>query len=195
MQWKGLDLDTLKDSAKAQLQEIKGLHRCTQWFDAFTTLAKICKDFLATIPLIVLLGSKSMRPRHWMSLIQVTGTKNSVSPCDNEAAPLGNVLTIDLLKFSNGLEEICDMASKEDKMETSSTWKDSRASSSSLDASGSASCSMKVALSTNLRVYKNNSISAKRRLPNFSMVEAGSFHATTLSARLICLISSPTHIS
>lgn len=118
MQWDGLDFDALEGSAKKQLEKVKGLHKSTRWSDAFITVDKLCKDFLAAIPLMVLLGSKSMRPRHWKLLIQVTNTKNFTPPCDNEAAPLGDVLTIDLVKFSNEVEDICDQASKEDKMET-----------------------------------------------------------------------------
>lgn len=34
---------------------------------------KMCKDFLNTIPLISLLGSKAMRPRHWLMLMKATG--------------------------------------------------------------------------------------------------------------------------
>lgn len=33
----------------------------------------MCKDFLNTIPLISLLGSKAMRPRHWLMLMKATG--------------------------------------------------------------------------------------------------------------------------
>eukprot|EP00804_Cyclotella_cryptica_P004521 CCRYP_006874-RA/>CCRYP_006874-RA protein AED:0.08 eAED:0.09 QI:0/0/0.5/1/0/0/2/139/4220 len=117
MFWKDLNLDTLEECAKSKLKEVKALHKCTRWCDAFTSIDKICKDFLATIPLIVLLGSKCMRPRHWKSLINITGAKNVVPPCDNDSVPLGDVLTMNLLKFSNDVEEICDQASKEDKME------------------------------------------------------------------------------
>jgi dynein heavy chain len=118
MLWKDLNLSTLDDCAKSILKEVKDLHKCTQWCDAFTTVDKVCKDFLATIPLIVLMGSKCMRPRHWKSFINITGAKNVVPPCDNDSVPLGDILTINLLKFSNDVEEICDQASKEEKMET-----------------------------------------------------------------------------
>lgn len=116
--WRDVDLESLEDKAKAQLKEVNGLHKCTRECDAFKSLDKICKDFLATIPLIVLLGSKCMRPRHWKALTQVSGAESFVPPCDNVDMPLGDLLSIDLLKFSNDVEEICDQASKEDKMET-----------------------------------------------------------------------------
>ena len=52
----GSDLDALEDSVKAMLKEVK----CTRWSDAFNTVDRICNDFLDTIPLIVILGLKSM---------------------------------------------------------------------------------------------------------------------------------------
>ena len=97
------------------LKEVK----CTRWSDAFNTVDRICNDFLDTIPLIVILGLKSMQPRHWKALINVTNKKNFILPCNNEATPLGDVLTMDLLKFSHDMEEICNQGSKEDKMEMS----------------------------------------------------------------------------
>lgn len=35
---------------------------------------KLCKDFFNTIPLISLLRSKAMRPRHWLMLMSATGS-------------------------------------------------------------------------------------------------------------------------
>ncbi|KAL7490113.1 hypothetical protein ACHAW6_015825 [Cyclotella cf. meneghiniana] len=116
--WKDLNLSTLDDCAKSIHKEVKALHKCTQWCDAFKTVDKVCKDFLATIPLIVLMGSKCMRPRHWKTFINITGAKNVVLPCDSDSVLLSDILTINLLKFSNDVEEICDRASKEEKMET-----------------------------------------------------------------------------
>jgi dynein heavy chain len=127
--WSNLDLESIEDGAKAQLKEVKGLHTCIRWSDAYKSLDKICKDFLATIPLLVLLGSNSMRPRHWQALKKATGAKEFVPPCDNENMSLGDLLTIDLLKFSNEVEEICDQAAKEEKMELSLNQMDDRWSS------------------------------------------------------------------
>lgn len=59
-----------------------------------------------------------MRPRHWQALKNATGSSSFVPPCDNETMSLGDLLSIDLLAKSNDVEEICDQASKEDKMET-----------------------------------------------------------------------------
>ena len=117
--WSSVDLESVEERAKAHLKEVKGLDKCTRWCDAFQSLDQICKDFLATIPLIVLLGSKCMRPRHWQALKDATGAKDFVPPCENENTSMGDLLAIDLLAKSNDVEEICDQAAKEDKMETS----------------------------------------------------------------------------
>ena len=117
--WSSVDLESIEQATKAHLKQVKGLDKCLQWSDAYQSLDKICKDFLATVPLIVLLRSKCIRPRHWQSLKKATGAKDFIPPCDdNENMSLGDLLAINLLANSNDMEEVCDQAAKEDKMET-----------------------------------------------------------------------------
>ena len=51
-----------------------------------------------------------MRPRHWSLLLKTTRAANFTPPCDNENMLLGGLLELDLQKFSNDVEEICDQA-------------------------------------------------------------------------------------
>jgi len=115
--WSNLDLEILEEGGKSQLKSMKALHKCTRWSDAFISLDKLCKNFLSTIPLITLLRAKSMRPRHWKLLIKATNADSFIPPCDDENIRLGGLLALDLHKISNEVEEICDQANKEDKME------------------------------------------------------------------------------
>lgn len=57
-----------------------------------------------------------MRPRHWQMLITLTG-KEFVPPFDNPKLLLSELLALELHTFANDVEEICDQAVKEDKME------------------------------------------------------------------------------
>ncbi|GMH84222.1 hypothetical protein TrST_g13493, partial [Triparma strigata] len=114
--WNQVDAEALEDGGKVQLKAVKGLHKNTRWCDAYKTVDKLCKDFLSTIPLIMLLGAKCMRPRHWKMLMKATG-KTFTPPYEDDQLLLGGILSLNLHEFSNEVEEICDQASKEEKME------------------------------------------------------------------------------
>jgi len=114
--WSAVDAEALEDGGKLQLKNVKSLHKNVRWSDAFKTVDKLCKDFLSTIPLITLLGAKCMRPRHWEMLMKATG-KNFTPPYEDDQLLLGGILALNLHEFSNEVEEICDQASKEEKME------------------------------------------------------------------------------
>jgi len=58
-----------------------------------------------------------------------------VPPCDNQTMRLGDLQAIDMLRYSNEVEEICDQASKEDKMEATLQEIDTRWSSINLTMS------------------------------------------------------------
>ena len=74
------------------------------------------KDFVNTIPLISLLGAKSMRERHWNALKVVT-KKDFVPPYADKKLLLGGILALKLHEFSGDVEDICDQAAKELKIE------------------------------------------------------------------------------
>lgn len=58
-----------------------------------------------------------MRSRHWQGLINATGKNVFVPPTENENILLGEVLSLKLHSISNDVEEVCDQAMKEDKIE------------------------------------------------------------------------------
>ena len=115
--WTAVDPEVLEDGAKLQLKAVKSLHKCTRWSNAFKFLDRNCKDFLSSIPLIGLLRSKSMRPRHWNLLVEVKKATNFTPPCDDISIKLEQIFALDLTSISNEVEEICDQAIKEEKME------------------------------------------------------------------------------
>ena len=126
LKWSGLDIEYLEDRGKEQLKAVKSSHKCVRWSEAFKETDKKCKDFISTIPLVSLLRSDAMRPRHWDLIKNATGKSDFVPPNDNESMTLGNILGLDLHKTVNEVEEICDQASKEEKMETTLAQIESR---------------------------------------------------------------------
>ena len=60
-----------------------------------------------------------MRPRHWELLRKATG-KEFVPPHEDEDLQLGGLLSLNLHGFNTDVEEICDQATKEEKIEVRS---------------------------------------------------------------------------
>lgn len=118
--WVEIDAEELEDGGKAHLKAVKALHKCTRSCDAFKAVDRKSKDFLATIPLVTMLGAKAMRPRHWELLRKATcaSPNDFVPPCADNTVLLGSLLKLDLLRHSNDVEEICDQATKEAKIES-----------------------------------------------------------------------------
>lgn len=114
--WAEMDANELDEGSKNQVKAVKGLHKCMRWCPAFKAADKLSKDFVNTIPLISLLAAKSMRDRHWEMLKQVT-KKNFVPPYEDKQLLLGGILALNLHEFTGDVEEICDQAVKELKIE------------------------------------------------------------------------------
>jgi len=117
IKWTDIDIDSLDDGGKLQFKAVKSSHKCTKDSLAFKCIEKRCKDFLASIPLVSLLRSKAMRYRHWQGLITITDKKSFIPPSENVDLLLGEVLSLQLHSISNEVEEICDQAVKEEKIE------------------------------------------------------------------------------
>ena len=127
IKWIDVDIDSLEDIGKMQLKAVKSSHKCTKHSEAFQAIDKRCKDLLVTIPLIGLLRSKSMRSRHWKGLVKAIGKEEFTAPTEgNEGILLGDVLSLQLHSISNEVEEICDQAVKEEKIELNIGQMDTR---------------------------------------------------------------------
>jgi dynein heavy chain len=124
--WNLVKIDALEDEAKTQIGAVKLADKRIHWSEAFRSLDKKSKVFLATVPLISLLMSKSMRRRHWSALMNVSRRMDFVLPLDNPSILLGSLLDMNLYTLSHHIEEICDQAIKEEKIETSLAQIESR---------------------------------------------------------------------
>lgn len=118
--WSEMDANELDEGSKNQVKSIKSLHKCVRWSPAYKAADKLSKDFLNTIPLISLLAAKSMRPRHWEELQKVT-KKNFIPPYEDKALLLGGILALNLHEYTADVEDICDQAVKELKIENTVT--------------------------------------------------------------------------
>jgi len=114
--WRDMNTDEMDEGAKNQVKNVKNLHKCCRWSKAYKAADKLSKDFLNTIPLISLLAAKCMRPRHWLALKAVT-KKEFVPPYEDKNLVLGAILALNLHEYSGDVEDICDQAAKELKIE------------------------------------------------------------------------------
>jgi len=114
--WCEMNMDDLDEGSKNQIKAVKALDKCTRWCKASKLADKKSKDFLNTIPLISLLAAKCMRDRHWTALKTVT-KKDFVPPYEDKNLLLGGILKLKLHEFTGDVEDICDQAAKELKIE------------------------------------------------------------------------------
>jgi dynein heavy chain len=87
-----------------------------RWCKAFVDLDKTAKDFMNTVPLIASLGNRAMLPRHWDMIMKVTH-KDFTPPHADKNMLLENIINLKLHEFAADVDEICDQAIKEDKIE------------------------------------------------------------------------------
>jgi dynein heavy chain len=116
MLWAEMDMNELDDGSKNQVKAVKSLNKCVRWCPAYKAADKLSKDFLNTIPLISLLAAKCMRERHWETLKQVT-KKEFTPPYADKDLLMGGILALNLHEFTADVEDICDQAVKELKIE------------------------------------------------------------------------------
>jgi dynein heavy chain len=115
--WAEMDMNEMDDGSKNQVKAVKTLGKCTRWCPAYKAADKLSKDFLNTIPLISLLAAKCMRERHWEALMAVTG-KKFTPPYADAGLLMGGILALNLHEFTSDVEDICDQAAKELKIES-----------------------------------------------------------------------------
>ena len=115
--WSSVKPEELEETAKNLQKKLKtGGTKKTRGSGAVKGLDKQIKDFLQVTPLIMSLGHKSMRPRHWALLMKAT-KKTFTPPHEDPAMRLQNLLDLGMHEYVADVEEICDQALKEEKME------------------------------------------------------------------------------
>ena len=132
--WSAFVPDELDEGVKALQRRLKApCTRRVRGCGAYRGVDKTIRDFAATLPLMTALRHKSMRPRHWTALLgkvlaaaTVGGSSGSAgsgsppslpSPHDDPALRLGTLLELRLHEHAADVEETCDQAAKEAKMQ------------------------------------------------------------------------------
>ena len=117
LKWSTLDLDALEEGTKKQAKAVKQqVPKGVRFCKAYQTITKMINDFLNTVPLIQMMAAKCMHPRHWDNIKDATGF-NFKAPHEDEDMLLGDLINLRLHEHMADVEEICDRAVKEDKME------------------------------------------------------------------------------
>jgi dynein heavy chain len=116
LQWAEMNIGDLEDGAKGLFNKRKQLHKCTYWSPAYKLVVKKVNNFQNTIPLILALAGNAMRPRHWEDVKKVV-KKDFALPFEDKNLLLGSLLDLNLHEFSGDIEDICEAATKELKIE------------------------------------------------------------------------------
>ncbi|KAJ0395717.1 hypothetical protein P43SY_006365 [Pythium insidiosum] len=115
--WSMIDGVVLEEEAKAFMTLVKAVNKEIRDCDAFRHFERLVREFLSTCPLFQALRHPSMRRRHWLELIRVTG-KTFEIPDDNPSLKFADILELNLHAFQRDVEEITDRAQKEAKQES-----------------------------------------------------------------------------
>jgi dynein heavy chain len=111
-------LEDLEDQGKTLTKAVKDCDRAVRDSGSYKYVDAEMKNFQTTIPLIMQLGAPSMQIRHWKQL-GVATHKEFKAPPEDPQLKLGGLLELQLHEYAADVEEICDQAGKEDKMEKS----------------------------------------------------------------------------
>jgi dynein heavy chain len=84
-----------------------------QW-DAYKEMKQEIDDMTEIIPLVEALAKPSIRPRHWVDVMEMTKV---TIPYDDEGFTLAQLLQAPLLQFKDDIEDITDSADKQLKLE------------------------------------------------------------------------------
>lgn len=95
--------------------EVKKLPRSLKEWEAFHDLKKKVEDFTEILPLLRELSKDSIKPRHWVLVNKATNTELKY---DNDLFSLAEVLEANILASKEEIEDICDGADKQLKIES-----------------------------------------------------------------------------
>jgi len=102
----------MEDDAKKHLKSLKEM-KCDKKSNTYLGIMDVVKAWLIFLPLIADLRDDSMRERHWNMVRKKVGVE-----FDNpDNLIVKNIWDLNLNKFQEDIEEICDQAKQEAKME------------------------------------------------------------------------------
>ncbi|KAL0236998.1 hypothetical protein PCE1_000395 [Barthelona sp. PCE] len=112
--WRAVNTEEMELKVKSFLKLLRKLPKECRQFSLYTGLDNDIKTFISSLPLISDLKQDSMRQRHWKQIVQVTGVSFSIS----DEFTLRDMLSLNLGKYSEEVEEIVVRSKKELQMES-----------------------------------------------------------------------------
>ncbi|XP_078069648.1 dynein axonemal heavy chain 8-like [Mustelus asterias] len=116
--WTDLDIEKINAELLEFQNRCRRLPKGLKEWQAFLDLKKKIDDFSESCPLLEMMSSKSIKPRHWDRISDVTGHTFNVA---SETFSLKNVMDAPLLQFKDEIEDICISSVKEKDIEAKLT--------------------------------------------------------------------------
>ncbi|XP_069744234.1 dynein axonemal heavy chain 8-like [Narcine bancroftii] len=116
--WSELDIEKVNAELLEFQNRCRRLPKGLKEWQAFLDLKKKIDDFSESCPLLEMMSSKSIHPRHWEQISAITGHKFNVA---SESFSLKNVMDAPLLQFKDDIEDICISSVKEKDIEAKLT--------------------------------------------------------------------------
>ncbi len=104
----------MKEGIEGFLKDCTRLHSDSKKYPAYKELKQRLDDMEIVLPLVEMLGDRSIKERHWEQLIELTGKD---IPYQSETFLLKDLLDADLLTVQEDVEDISDSALKQMKIE------------------------------------------------------------------------------
>jgi dynein heavy chain len=131
-QWSSINdqIQQMTDSVEAFQRDMQRLPGALKEKQAFNDLKGTINDMNEIIPLIQGLSKNSIKERHWLEIMDLPQfNKEKPIPYQDENMTLKNVMDANLLQMKDDVEDICDQADKQLKLEKTlmeiiGTWDD-----------------------------------------------------------------------
>ena len=104
------EIESMKNQVDAFSNRCKKMPKQLKEWPAYFELKKEIDDFSDVLPLLVELAKKSIMPRHWAQLKEITGAE---LPVDTEGFKLQSLIDAGLNKFRDEIIDITDSADKQ----------------------------------------------------------------------------------
>jgi dynein heavy chain len=108
--FKDLNVDKLNDGMDETTTKLKKLPKVANAHAVYKIVQAEMERFKTTIPLLVQLKADALRDRHWQKLLSLTGKSFTI---DQNTFTLGKLFEMDLGKYIDLVNDICNAASKE----------------------------------------------------------------------------------
>jgi dynein heavy chain len=112
--WNEVDIDKINAELLDFQNRCRKLPRGLKDWQAYLDLKKKIDDFNETCPLLESMAHKSMKPRHWSRITEITGHTFDI---EAEGFVLRNIMEAPLLEHKEDIEDICIAAVKEQDIE------------------------------------------------------------------------------